>query len=64
MGSVLCSPSHRTVAVKGALSRETAMAMPFRLGAERSWRRINGSERLAELISGCRSVGEAQALAD
>ena len=42
------------------------MAMMFRLGleAEKSWRRIKGSERLVEVIEGVRFIdGEAQAMA-
>ncbi|MDA8385570.1 MAG: transposase [Actinomycetota bacterium] len=57
---------HRTVGVKGAFSKATAMAMLFQLAleAEKSSRRIKGSERLAEVIQGVRFVdGEAQALA-
>ncbi|WP_298445989.1 hypothetical protein [Ferrimicrobium sp.] len=57
---------HRTVAVKGAFSKETAVAMLFQLAleAEKSWRRITGSERLAEVISGVVFVdGKAQTLA-
>ncbi len=64
--STFATLRHRTVAVKGAFSKETAMAMMFQLGleAEKSWRRITGSERLAEVISGVRFIdGEAQALA-
>ena len=42
------------------------MAMLFQLGieAEKSWRKIKGSERLAEVISGVSfSDGEAEMLA-
>ena len=64
--STFATLRHRTVAVKGAFSKKTAMAMMFQLGleAEKSWRRIKGSERLAEVIEGVRFVdGEVQALA-
>jgi transposase-like protein len=64
--STLATLRHRTIAIKGAFSQETAMAMMFQLGleAEKSWRKIKGSERLAEVISGVRFIdGEAQALA-
>ena len=64
--STFATLRHRTVGVKGAFSKETAMAMMFRLGleAEKSWRRIKGSERLAEVIEGVRFIdGEAQAMA-
>nr|WP_276941062.1 hypothetical protein [Ferrimicrobium acidiphilum] len=45
---------HRTIKVQGAFSSETAMGMLYQLGleAERSWRRITGHERIAEVISG------------
>ena len=46
----------RTATTKGCLSRETALAMVFKLArsAERHWRRLNGPERLAEVIRGVR----------
>ena len=46
----------RTVTTKGRLSRRTAPAMVFRLAqsAERHWRRLDGSERLGQLIEGVR----------
>jgi putative transposase len=46
----------RTDKTKGCLSRETALAMVFQLAksAERHWRRLNGSERLAEIVRGVR----------
>ena len=55
-----------SASVKGAFSKETEVAMMFQLGleAEKSWRKIKGSERLAEVISGVRFIdGEAQVLA-
>ena len=64
--STFATRFHRTVAVKGAFSKESAIAMPFQLAleAEKSWRRITGSERLAEVISGVVFVdGKAQTLA-
>src|SRR5687768_1429416 len=41
---------------KGCLSRQTALAMVYKLAksAERSWRRLDGSERLAQVIQGVR----------
>jgi putative transposase len=44
----------RTEKTKGCLSRQTALAMVFKLAksAERHWRRLNGCERLAQLIQG------------
>ena len=46
----------RTAKTKGCLSRATALALVFKLArsAERHWRRLNGSDRLAELIRGVR----------
>jgi putative transposase len=46
----------RTAKTKGCLSRQTALAMVFKLGksAERHWRRLDGSERLGQLIDGVR----------
>jgi putative transposase len=46
----------RTDKTKGCLSRQTALAMVFKLAksAERHWRRLNGSERLGQLIEGVR----------
>jgi len=44
----------RTAKTKGCLSRQTALAMVFKLAksAERHWRCLDGSERLAQLIRG------------
>ena len=46
----------RTDKTKGCLSRATALAMVFKLvkAAERHWRRLNGPNRLAEVIRGVR----------
>jgi putative transposase len=46
----------RTGKTKGCLSRKTALAMVFKLAksAERHWRRLDGSERLAQVIEGVR----------
>jgi putative transposase len=52
----------RTDKTKGCLSRATALAMVFQLArsAERHWRRLNGSQRLAEIVRGVRFCdGEA-----
>ena len=57
---------HRTIRVKGAFSKESAMSMMFQLGleAEKSWRRLKGSEKLALVISGVRFIdGEPEQLA-
>jgi putative transposase len=44
----------RTAKTKGCLSRRTALAMVFKLAksAERHWRHLNGSDRLAQVIEG------------
>jgi putative transposase len=46
----------RTDKTKGCLSRQTALAMVFKLArsAERHWRRLDGSERLGQLLEGIR----------
>ncbi len=46
----------RTDKTKGCLSRQTALAMVFKLAksAERRWRRLDGSGRLAQAIQGVR----------
>jgi putative transposase len=46
----------RTDRTKGCLSRQTALAMVFKLAksAERHWRRLDGSQRLAQVIQGVR----------
>ena len=46
----------RTDKTKGCLSRETALAMVFKLAksAERQWRRLDGTERLAQVVEGVR----------
>lgn len=46
----------RTAKTKGCLSRATALAMVFKLAksAERHWRRLNGPDRLGQLIAGVR----------
>ena len=44
----------RTTKTKGCLSRKTALAMVFKLllSARRKWRRLDGSDHLAEVIHG------------
>lgn len=46
----------RTARTKGCLSRQTALAMVFKLAksAERHWRRLDGTERLAQVVAGVR----------
>jgi transposase-like protein len=48
----------RTEKTKGCLSRQTALTMVFRLCqcAEKKWRRLDGTEHLAEVIRGIRFV--------
>jgi putative transposase len=55
----------RTDKTKGCLSRETALAMVFKLAksAERHWRRLNGPDRLGQLIEGVR-FRDGQAVQD
>ena len=42
----------RTVKSKGCLSRKTALAMTFKLilSAKRKWRKLNGSDQIADII--------------
>jgi putative transposase len=46
----------RTDKTKGCLSRQTALAMVYKLArsAERSGRRLDGAERLAQVVQGVR----------
>jgi len=46
----------RTAKTKGCLSRATALGLVFKLArsAERHWRRLNGSDRRAEILRGVR----------
>ncbi len=46
----------RTHKTKGCLSRKTALAMVFKLllSAKKSWRRLNGSDHIADVIQGVR----------
>ena len=48
----------RTYRTKGCLSRKTAMAMVFKLCqcAQGKWRKLNGSDHLAEIIHGIKFV--------
>ena len=48
----------RTYKTKNCLSRETMLTMVFRLCqcAEKKWRRLDGSKRVAEVIEGVRFV--------
>ncbi len=48
----------RTAKVRGCFSRETVLMMVFRLGqcAEKTWRRLNGSPLLADVLAGIRYI--------
>jgi putative transposase len=48
----------RTEKTKGCLSRQTALTMVFRLCqcAEKTWRRLDGADHLAEVIRGVQFV--------
>ena len=52
----------RTVKTKGCLSRKTALAMAFKLilSARRKWRKLDGSNQLAELVEGVPFKGRNQ----
>jgi len=52
--SVFATVRHRTVRTKGALSRDTAKLMVFKLitAAAKTWRRLNGENLLPKVIRG------------
>ena len=52
--STFATVRQRTVKTKGCLSRKTALAMTFKLilSAREKWRKLDGSDHLAELIKG------------
>ncbi|MEW6226447.1 MAG: IS256 family transposase [Chloroflexota bacterium] len=52
--SVFATVRHRTVRTKGALSQTTARLMVFKLvmAASKTWRRLNGENRLPMLLAG------------
>ncbi len=52
--STFATVRQRTVKTKNCLSRKTALAMAFKLilSAKRKWRKLDGSNQLAELIEG------------
>jgi putative transposase len=61
--STLATVRLRTTRTKGCLSRRTALTMVFRLcqSAQQRWRRLDGPDRLAEVVRGVRFVdGERQ----
>ena len=47
-------PSSRGTRTKGCLSRKTGLAMAFKLmmSAQKKWRKLNGRNRLPEVVSG------------
>lgn len=52
--STFATVRHRTTRTKGCVSRASFLGLAFKLikEAERSWRRINAPERIAELLAG------------
>jgi transposase-like protein len=54
--SAFATIRHRSDRTKGCVSRDTMLAMIFKLGqeAEKSWRRIRGFDHLAKVITGVR----------
>jgi putative transposase len=52
--SAFASVRHRTGKTKGCLSRKTGLAMAFRLlmSAQNKWRKLDGQNRLPEIIQG------------
>jgi putative transposase len=54
--SVFATVRHRTVRTKGSLSSTTAKLMVFKLiiAASKTWRRLNGTNQLPEVIGGVR----------
>ncbi len=52
--STFATVRHRTVKTRGCVSRESMLAMVFKLAitAQERWRRLKGSERLGEVLEG------------
>ena len=52
--SVFATVRHRTVRTKGALSKDTARLMVFKLvmAAARTWRRLKGENQLPKVVQG------------
>ncbi len=52
--STFATVRHRTKKTKGCLSRKTALAMTFKLmmSAKRKWRKLDGANRMPEIIEG------------
>jgi hypothetical protein len=56
--STFATVRHRTKRTKGCLSRKTGLAMAFRLmmSAQKKWRKLDGRNRLPEVIAGLSSA--------
>ena len=56
--STFATVRHRTTRSKGCLSNKTALAMVFKLveGAQKSWRRLQGHNKLPKIIDGVKFV--------
>ena len=54
--STFATVRHRTIRSRGCLSNKTALAMVFKLvdAAQKSWRRLDGHNKLPKLIQGVR----------
>lgn len=52
--STFATVRHRTSKTKGCLSRETGLAMAFRLmiSAQLKWRKLDGANRMPEIVQG------------
>ncbi len=52
--STFATLRHRTIKVKGAFSKDSALSMMFQLTleAKNTWKKISAVEKLAELIEG------------
>jgi transposase-like protein len=52
--STFATVRHRTGKTKGSLSRKTGLAMAFKLmmSAQTKWRKLNGANRMPEIIEG------------
>ncbi|EBA09094.1 putative transposase [Sagittula stellata E-37] len=52
--STFATVRHRTGKTKGCLSRQTGLAMAFKLmmSAQKKWRKLDGANRMPEIIEG------------
>ena len=52
--STFATVRHRTTKTKGCLSRQTALTMTYQLmlSAKKKWRKLDGQNRLPEIIQG------------